>query len=283
VNVDGTKNVLAASQEADVKAFVYTSSSSVVVGDVDNVSSADETWPVLTGTDQPEYYTRTKAIAETAVLEANRSSPNFLTCSIRPAAIFGDGDPLTLTRMLLNLGFKARFQLGDNNNLFDWTYVKNVAHGHLLAVEALLQTASMDTVPLDHERVDGEAFFITNGTPFYFFDFFRRVHIEAGSNPKDLDPKRTIVLPTGFALLIAAIAEFVLGIFGKQPNITRFAVRSSTMRRFFSIDKARARLRYEPLYSLEEGIRRGVADVLRRSPHLAGPDYARVSGEKKAQ
>jgi sterol-4alpha-carboxylate 3-dehydrogenase (decarboxylating) len=60
VNVEGTKNLLKAAREADVKAFVYTSSSSVVIGNVDGVINADESWPVLTGKDQPEYYTATK-------------------------------------------------------------------------------------------------------------------------------------------------------------------------------------------------------------------------------
>jgi len=60
VNVNGTKNLLAASQKTGVKAFVFTSSASVVVGDVWEVVNADESWPVLTGKDQPEYYSLTK-------------------------------------------------------------------------------------------------------------------------------------------------------------------------------------------------------------------------------
>jgi sterol-4alpha-carboxylate 3-dehydrogenase (decarboxylating) len=60
VNVDGTKNLLAAAQELDTKAFIYTSSASVVVGHVDEVIRADESWPVMVGKDQPEYYSNTK-------------------------------------------------------------------------------------------------------------------------------------------------------------------------------------------------------------------------------
>jgi len=32
---------------------------------------------------------------------------------------------------------KTHFQIGDNTNLFDWTYVGNVAHAHLLAADKL--------------------------------------------------------------------------------------------------------------------------------------------------
>lgn len=60
VNVDGTKNLITTAQETGVKAFVFTSSSSVVVGDVWEVINADESWPVLVGKDQPEYYSTTK-------------------------------------------------------------------------------------------------------------------------------------------------------------------------------------------------------------------------------
>jgi sterol-4alpha-carboxylate 3-dehydrogenase (decarboxylating) len=64
VNVDGTKNLLAVSKNNGVKAFIYTSSASVVVGDVTDIINVDESWPILTGNEQPEYYSRTKVGAE---------------------------------------------------------------------------------------------------------------------------------------------------------------------------------------------------------------------------
>jgi len=67
VNVDGTTNLLAASQETGVKAFVFTSSSSVVVGDVSSVVNVNESWPVLTGKDQPEYYSDTKVCSNVSI------------------------------------------------------------------------------------------------------------------------------------------------------------------------------------------------------------------------
>ncbi len=76
---------------------------------------------------------------------------------------------------------KTGFQLGSNENLFDFTYVLNVAHAHLLASFALLQTSKLPTSPLDYEKVDGEAFFITNDQPVYFWDFARAVWKAAGS------------------------------------------------------------------------------------------------------
>jgi sterol-4alpha-carboxylate 3-dehydrogenase (decarboxylating) len=60
VNVEGTKNLLKAAQETGVKAFVYTSSASVILNPKEELVNADETWPLITGAQQPEYYTTTK-------------------------------------------------------------------------------------------------------------------------------------------------------------------------------------------------------------------------------
>jgi len=62
VNVGGTKNLIKAAQDAGVKAFVYTSSASVVLDDKAELINADERWPVVAGDRQPEYYTTTKVL-----------------------------------------------------------------------------------------------------------------------------------------------------------------------------------------------------------------------------
>lgn len=158
-----------------------------------------------------------------------------------------------------------KFQIGSNDNLFDSTHVVNVAWAHLLAADALLQTSSLGVMPLDTERVDGEAFFITNGTPVYFWDLMRKIWHERGlPEDKAYDLNKVWVLNTSIALILAALAEIVMGIFGKSPNFSRVAVRASSMNRYFNIDKARQRLKYVPLVSLEDGIKTGVKEVSAR-------------------
>lgn len=257
VNVDGTKNLLKAAQETGVKAFVYTSSASVILGPDIELVNADETWPLVTGAAQPEFYTTTKAYGETAVLEANRTPSNFLTCAIRPSGIFGEGDVQILPKMITALRKgQSKFQIGDNNNLFDFTYVENVAHGHLLAVQALLHSHSMlPRIPLDTEKVDGEAFFITNGQPVYFWDFARAVWRAGGDT---LPLSGVWHLSQDFAWAIGGILEWGFWVLGKTPNLTRQQVRYSTMTKYHSIEKARNRLGYEPVVDLGEGIKRGV-------------------------
>lgn len=60
VNVEGTKHLLAVSQAAGVKAFVYTSSASVIMDNSMVLINADERWPLQVDDDQPEYYSTTK-------------------------------------------------------------------------------------------------------------------------------------------------------------------------------------------------------------------------------
>lgn len=60
VNVQGTKNLIKVAQETGVKAFVYTSSASVIYNPATELVNADERWPLVTGDAQPEFYTTTK-------------------------------------------------------------------------------------------------------------------------------------------------------------------------------------------------------------------------------
>jgi sterol-4alpha-carboxylate 3-dehydrogenase (decarboxylating) len=155
---------------------------------------------------------------------------------------------------------QTKFQVGDNHNMFDFTYVENVAHAHILAALALLQThKNLPSVPLDHERVDGEAFLVTNGEPTYFWDFARTVWHEAGDR---LPLSSVWHLGSDTAWTIGAILEWVFWVLGKKPNLTRAQVKYSSMSKYHSISKARQRLGYQPIVSLGEGIRRGVQYIL---------------------
>jgi sterol-4alpha-carboxylate 3-dehydrogenase (decarboxylating) len=196
-----------------------------------------------------------------------------LTCAIRPAGIIGEGDVQVLPKMVMAYRKgQTGFQIGDNNNLFDFTYVGNIAHGHVLALIALLETRKMlPTVPLDTERVDGEAFFITNGQPVYFWDFARAVWHEAG----DRRPLSSVWhLSADTAWAIGTVLEWAFWMVGKTPNLTRAQVRYSSMSKYHSINKARTRLGYSPIVSLGEGIKRGVQHILAEEAK---------AGEKKGQ
>ncbi|EHK45244.1 hypothetical protein TRIATDRAFT_138983 [Trichoderma atroviride IMI 206040] len=257
VNVGGTKAVIEACQKSGVKALVYTSSASVISDNETDLLNADEDYPVIRGVQQKEYYSETKAAAEELVIKANRQeSSKLLTTSIRPAGIFGEGDVQTLAGFLRAYkNGKSNVQLGDNTNIFDFTYVGNVAHAHLLAARLLLATAASSIIPLSYERVDGEVFFITNDSPVYFWDFARAVWKAAGN---DKGTEGVWQISQGWSIVLGSLSEVFFGIINKPPTFTKLRAVVSTMTRYYNISKAKRVLRYEPLWTLQEGVDRGV-------------------------
>lgn len=191
-----------------------------------------------------------------------------LTAAIRPAGIFGERDT-TITFKLLEhataaSAFVLRLQLGNNDNLFDFTYVGNVAYIHMLAAEALLATharAVDDTraIPLDYERVDGHAFNVTNDSPLYFWDM---AHGLWALTDRVVLPAQIIALPESALTVVGAAMEKVYALFGKKPRLTRREVRYSCMTRYYSCEKAKTRLAYVPIVSVDEGVRRAAGYAL---------------------
>lgn len=245
VNVQGTRNLLDVAKNCGVKAVVYTSSAGVIFNGQD-VHNADETWPI------PEVpmdgYNETKAIAEEMALNANDPKSNFLTVALRPAGIFGPGDRQLVPglRAVAKLG-QSKFQIGDNNNLFDWTYAGNVADAHVLAAQKLLDPVTAPTVA-------GEKFFITNDTPAYFWALARTVWKADGHVDK-----YNIVLSRPIAIAVGHLSEFFSKLSGKEPGLTPFRVKIVCAVRYHNISKAKRLLGYEPRVDIEEGIKRTLA------------------------
>ena len=258
VNVEGTRNLLEAAHALKtVKAFIYTSSASVVWNFHDDLTMVDESVPVIYAPQQPEPYSHTKALAEDLVLAANRSSSSMVTCALRPSSIFGIGDYVTVMKMVSAAREgKYRVQIGTGKNLFDFTFVDNLVHAHMLAARKLLLEAYPYPVHGKETNAAGEAFFITNDEPVYFWVFARRLGAAAGY-PSDEANVRT--LPAWFGLTIAFIVEWIVWLtsFGKKtPTMTMKSIRTSTVQRTFNIEKAKRVLSYRPLVSIDEAIKR---------------------------
>ena len=80
-------------------------------------------------------YNESKALAEILVLESN--DPNrLLTVVIRPSGIFGPRDSQgSLAMAQAAKRGQWRVMIGNNDNLFDMTFVDNAAYAHILAAE----------------------------------------------------------------------------------------------------------------------------------------------------
>jgi len=265
VNVDGTKIVLSCAQNCEsTKALIYTSSSSVIHDNWSDLIQATEQAPVIFMPTQPEFYSHTKAIAETLVLKANRD--RIRTAAIRPAGLFGEGDTMTVTSVISNAREgKGRLQIGNGSNVFDWTYVENNAYAQLLTARALIHSYSAPSLA-ESARVDGEAFNITNDEPWRFWTFTRALAATAGYPTPD---KHLIVVPWRLMMGLAWVLEwgFWIFTFGKQePRLTRARVKYTTMERTLDITKAKERLGYRPQVGMQEGIIRSAKWFLESHP-----------------
>ncbi|KAJ3167988.1 erg26, C-3 sterol dehydrogenase [Geranomyces variabilis] len=253
VNFEGTRNIINACREHGVRALVYTSSASVTYNgqDLRNGTEADPYCDVHMDT-----YNETKAAAEQLVLKSNGVG-GLATVSLRPAGIFGPGDN-NASKGLYDAAKKGnwKFMIGDNSTLFDWTYVDNVAHAHLLAAQKLL---SRSASPLQHsaesETPAGQAFYITNDTPTFFWDVPKYLYNELGYR----NTLRTRI-PRGVGMILGAVVDALVAVvapFKKlTPTFTRFRVKVITNNRYLDIAKAKTVLGYVPMVPLEEGLRR---------------------------
>jgi len=156
--------------------------------------------------------------------------------------------------------WQLHIQLGPGDNLFDTTYVGNVALGLLLVAEALLIThqrkAQGKADVLEHERVDGEAFIVTNDAPCYFWDITKFVWSRIGREIGGVN--KIWALPEGMAQVIGALSEAFGAISGRKGKINRQTVKYSCIDRYYSCEKIKRRCGYRPVVGVEEGLARSV-------------------------
>lgn len=248
VNYDGTANLLdAAVRSQSVKAFVYTSSSSVVHDSFSDLVDVDESAPVLFIPDQAEPYHHSKAAAEALVLRSNGRA-GILTAALRPSGLFGpnDEDEQTTARILASaMEGKLRVQLGGNTNYVDWICIDNAARAHIQASKALLIESASKSLVAPQRKVAGEAF-LTNDEPLPFWDFARGLGKAAGHEVKE---SQIVMIPQWLGHPLGLLAEWIVWItsLGKRTaTFNRNTLKFSCIARTFDISKAKARLGYDP-------------------------------------
>uniref|UniRef100_A0A5B6ZIS1 Reticulon-like protein n=1 Tax=Davidia involucrata TaxID=16924 RepID=A0A5B6ZIS1_DAVIN len=268
VNVEGTKNVIDACIELKVKRLIYTSSPSVVFDGIHGIFNGDESLPYPTK--HNDTYSATKAEGEALVIKSN-GIDGLLTCCIRPSIIFGPGDKLLVPSLVAAArAGKSKFIIGDGINMYDFTYVENVAHAHICAERAL---ASEGTVA---GRAAGQAYFITNMEPIKFWEFVSLILEGLGYE------RPRIKIPVFVMMPIAHLVECtykLLAPYGmKVPQLTPSRIRLLSCSRTFNTSKANDHLGYTPIVPLQEGLRRTIASY----SHLRAEIQPKKDGPSKA-
>lgn len=237
VNVNGTRNILQAAKKHEVQAFVWTGSSTCVMDNLQNsYPNIAENWPTST---QSLIYGKSKAAAEALVIAA--SDQTLATCALRPSVIFGPGDYQLIPSIhaCISKG-ETPFILGDGENMWDITYVTNVADAHILAIENLLSSRT----------AAGQAIFISNEQPIPFRDFCLETWKQFGHYPPF-----QIHIPKRLAVFIGYISELITWLTGSTMTLSRGSVLDACSIRYCNGVKARKILGYSPRVGIEEGIR----------------------------
>ncbi|HMP06583.1 MAG TPA: NAD-dependent epimerase/dehydratase family protein, partial [Lacipirellulaceae bacterium] len=164
VNLRGTEAVVAACLQQGVGALVLASSPSVVFAGEDQCG-VDESAPYALDwmKEHRAHYSRSKALAEQAVLAAN--GPRLRTCAIRPHLIWGPRDNHLIPRLVARARRRRLVRIGNGENRVDVTYVDNAAAAHLLAADALAAG----------DRAAGRAFFVSQGEPVNCWEFIGQI------------------------------------------------------------------------------------------------------------
>jgi sterol-4alpha-carboxylate 3-dehydrogenase (decarboxylating) len=250
VNVQGTQTMIDACKKAGVPVLVYTSSASVVWEGKGQVG-VDESQPYPAAFRDP--YAATKARAEAAVLAAGRSR-ELWTASVRPHAIYGPGSiELVETTAALCRSGRQKTIVGAGDNIVDWTYVGNVVHAHMLALQKGAAAASAADKQAA-AAASGKAYFVTDGAPLPFWTFMNWLILGLGFDSATRRVPYALVLAIAFAAqAVVAVLNSALGT-KIQLTLSPSRLQIAGTSHWYRIDAARADLGYAPLWPTKLGL-----------------------------
>jgi nucleoside-diphosphate-sugar epimerase len=239
VNVNGTRNVLEAAIAEGVRKVVYCSTCGVH-GNIDHPPGGEDA-PIKPA----DYYQRTKFEAEPVVREFFEKG--LKTVILRPAAIYGPGDPERFFLIYKRVARGTFPMFGNGKTYYHPLYIDNLIDAFVLAMA--------------DGKGEGEAYLIADERYLEIEDLVRRV---GKSLNVDVKIPHYPVWP-----VVAAghVVEKVCRPFGINPPLFPRRVDWYRQNRAFKIDKAKSDLGYMPRVGIDEGLRR-TAEWYRREGYL---------------
>lgn len=235
-NVIGTRNVIAACVRNKVERLVYTSTPSVVFNGND-ILKGDETLPYASRF--LCHYAKSKVMAEKAVLQSVKKGVR--CCAIRPHLVYGPGDPHLIPR-LLERGRQQKLKIvGDGTNLVDISYVDNVAHLHLLGASSLSKS----------DKANGQVYFIGDEKPVNLWQWINDLF--AAHDIPRLEKKVSERAAYGIGYVLEKVYTLLKK--NEEPPMTRFVAEQLAKSHYFSHQKAKNDLGYQPIVSYEQGMK----------------------------
>jgi nucleoside-diphosphate-sugar epimerase len=247
INVDGTRNLLHASMQTGVRRFIYISSTETI-----GPTKSDTTGPGASESDAccPAFeYGRTKVEAEAMLRqEAASSGPHGSDIEymiLRPTGLYGPGDRFAYYELLdmIHSGLLC-FIPGSGKYRVMFTHVSDASHACRLAVEAPSSSRAINNTFIicpDQSMSFGEC--ITT---------YSRILNR---------PSPCLHLPVSLVAVLIALLAPIFN-YGKQ-RIFMFSTNtlrvSMQQNRVFSNKKIKQLLKFQPRYSMSEGVAQTVA------------------------
>jgi len=222
INVEATRALLAATQAAQCRRFVFVSSPSIFASFRDRLG--------LKGSDPPadpplNAYARSKLAAERLVLAANGSG--IATTAVRPRAITGPDDRVLLPALAALVRRRRMPLIGGGGALIELTDVRDAARAILLAEERI-------------EAIAGRAVNISGGRPMPVRDVAAGLAEALGASPKRVN------LPIPVARLAAFLLEAKARLTGGEPALSSYALATIAYSQTFDMDEPERLIGYRP-------------------------------------
>jgi nucleoside-diphosphate-sugar epimerase len=234
VNTLGTKRVINACLKHKCPKLVYSTSPSTRMTGEDIKGKTEDELPF------PKKwlasYAETKAYGEMDV--ANACRDELMTISVAPHQVYGPYDNLVLPNFLETAGNGHLRVFGNGRSIISVCYVDNYVHGLLCGADALYPGSP----------ALAQFYIVTDDKPQLFWKMINQAIIEMGFT--DLYSKFHVPVVLLYAL--AYLANYIGYIINKKFKLNPFNVRMLTMHRYFSIERARRDLHYEPLVVFED-------------------------------
>ncbi len=227
-NVTATANVLKAMEQYSIVKLVHVSTPSIYFDFTDQID-VEESYLAKKFVNA---YAKTKYEAEKLVLASDVDAT-----IIRPRGIFGEYDTVLIPRLekIARRGFLPLVK--DRDALVDVTYVGNVVYAMYLAATT--------------EIPDKLIFNISNGEPLRVSKLFKMIMDALGKEVRFKHVNYRVMMA-----LATTLEFFSRTLLKKEPMITKYGVGLISHSQTLNLEKAKNILGYEPIYTIEEGLKR---------------------------
>lgn len=235
INIEGTRIVVEAAMQANVKRLIYFSTINVY-GPTDGHVVTEVSFP-----NPDTFYAATKLAAEKIVLEARNADSNPCGVVLRLGAVYGTRVKGNYNRLLHAIA-KGRFiPLGDGANRRTLVYDKDVARAVLLALQS--------------PHAVGKTFNVTDGVFYTVSDIIEAICAALGRKPP---PFALPVMPMRWT---AAFLEDSAKFIGLKSPINRSTIDKYTEDIAVDGTRIQRELGFIPAYDLAQGWREIVTEM----------------------